>query len=208
MIDGRYTKPRDASHSHHVQKPLLGCDIDGVLYDFDSAARAILRQYGHNIPAVESAHWNGLEDEVGFDAWARMWSHSASRRELFRGGPAYISGVKTCRRLQQIVDLVIITHRPLDVADITMRWLANQKITPRALHFAGGRDKGAVEQRCIGYVEDRADNAREIAETTGCPVFVPRRPWNVGLDDDGLITYFDDWRVVEKWAKETVGGLR
>ena len=189
----------------NMNKPLLAVDIDGVLYDFISATCSLLRQDGYVVSYDDITHWHALESIVGKAANAKLWEGD-TRRELFRAGPAHLDSVAACRRMAQYVDLAIITHRPLDCADITMRWLADHHIHPRELHFAAGRDKGTIAD-CIGYIDDRGDNAIEIAETTGRRVWVPRRPWNGDLPEKmgaGGIRYFDSWGVVEDWVKREV----
>lgn len=184
-----------------VTKPLFGVDIDGVIYDFIGAACSVLRQMGHTVHYEDVTHWHALNELVGDRAMDRLWSTKALRRELFRGGPAHLDAVKAVRRLEQVVDLCFITHRPLDCADVTMAWLAEQKLHPRALHFASGMDKGAVAA-CIGYVDDRTDNAHQIATAPHAPkVFVPARPWNTDVDLE-LAELFTDWKVVETWVRQ------
>jgi uncharacterized HAD superfamily protein len=181
-------------------KPLLGVDLDGCLYDFDSAARAVLRLHGCKVDAHVSTYWDSLKDEVGPVAWRWMWENEHARRDIFRSGPPYQDGIKGVRQLEQIVDIAIITHRPLDVADITLSWLGERKLHPRAVHHAAGMDKSTVAE-CIAYVEDRGDNAVEIAAAMGGPVFVPRRAWNEGLEEVEGLRYFERWGEVTKWVR-------
>lgn len=176
----------------------IGIDIDGVLYDWDGAARDILRGLGHELSA-HSSHWNHIEDEVGKEAWKRLWQGDL-RRELFEVGRVYPQALEAVRFLQRGYDIAFITSRPRDVTDITLRWLAGLKLRPWAVFHVGTTSKAGIVD-AVAFIEDREENAHELKDAhPEAVVFAPDRPWNTKTRDD--IVKFADWQEVVKWAKQ------
>lgn len=178
---------------------MFGCDLDGCVYAFDEAARSLLRVHGLDVPAEPSAYWSHLKDQVPHEAWEWMWG--PGRRKLFGGGHAHPGAVETLRQLESRVRIIFITHRPIDCADVTLRWLADQRLHPYGVMHVAGENKGEAAPRCDFYVEDRDIVANEIHETTGSPVLLPRRPWNTSAWDDVGIIPFDEWTEVAQWVE-------
>lgn len=184
-------------------RPVLGCDIDGCIYPFIFAARSLFSLRGLDVEVSQDAdtHWDRLQEQVPPHEWEWLWG--PGRKELFDCAAAYPGSVKALRQLQQLCRIKYVTHRPLNVAHVTMNWMAKYKLTPYALMHTPGEPKSTHAVDCIAFIEDRTDNAVEIAER--CPhvqVLVPRRPWNEVIHGGtGNIQHFNEWEEVVAWVK-------
>jgi uncharacterized HAD superfamily protein len=191
--------------------PLFGCDIDGCVYPFIFAARSLFNLRGLDVEVSIDAdvHWDTLQAQVPPEEWEWLWG--AGRKTVFDSSAPYPGSTSALRQIQGMCRVKYVTHRPLDVAHVTMNWMAKHKLTPYALMHTPGEPKSQHAKDCIAFVEDRPDNAMEIA--IACPhvqVFVPRRPWNLVLETEpeygqqpvpGNITLFDDWKEVVAWVR-------
>lgn len=191
------------------RKLKIGVDIDGVLYPFDLAARSLLHLRGVDVRVADDAeYWNHTAALVGKDAWEWIWG--PGRRQVFESAPPYPGSIKAMRQLEQLVRIVYVTHRPLDVAHVTLRWLAYHKLNPHAVIHASGEKKSQYATDCIAFIEDRADNAREIADATDAQVWVPCRTWNsdVGTVPEDVarqnLRTFTDWKEVTEWVRQRI----
>lgn len=188
------------------QGPLIGLDCDGVLYRWDEAVWDTLRALrGVERPEYAEDHWFAIRDAMLKDDWHWLWNAKEPRRRMFGSGRPYAEGVRAAWELERLGRVVIVTHRPADVMDVTMAWLAAQRIRPHGLlHFGHGDKKWEHELSCATYIDDSAENAVAIA-AKGIPVHVPRRPWNREVHDGSdLILPFDDWSQPLDWIKENL----
>ena len=181
-----------------------------MIYPFDLAARNMLHLNGHDVKTGDniSQYWDHLPEEVGEDAMNWLWG--AGRRDLFESAPPYPGSIKAIRKIEQRARIMFLTHRPLDVAHVTMRWLAKHKLNPHMLIHAAGVPKSeyVLNTGCVAFVEDRSDNAREIDANTDAQVFVPYRGWNQDIMEEpySSIIMFDDWDVVVDYVISLTGG--
>ena len=188
-------------------KPKVLIDIDGCIYPFSTAARYLLHLHGVDVPVRQCAYWGELEDAVGKEHMDWLWGEG--RRELFDSSQPYPGSIRALHIIEQHARLKLVTHRPLDIAHVTMGWLARYKINPYELIHASGEPKSVYAKGCIMAMDDNSENAREIADGTGLPVWVPNRAWNedIGdqLDDNHArdIRKFDGWAEVSDWVQET-----
>jgi hypothetical protein len=186
----------------------VGCDIDGVLYPFDAAARLWLHLNGcPDVPQGDVAErWDHLHDQVDKEWLDLLWSKG--RQEVMDMCAPYAGAIKCLHRLEQHANLMLITHRPPDVAHATMRWCARHKLNPAVLAH-GKSDKSFWAKDCILFIEDRPDNVIEILEHTKHTfVVTPRRGWNKGLwgrvapDYARRFAYFNDWEEIPIYLKK------
>jgi uncharacterized HAD superfamily protein len=186
-----------------VPKPLLGCDIDGVIYPFTVAARTLLRMRGNDVVVSEDAdkYWNHLPDVVPAEEWRWLWN--SGRKQVFDMAQPYPGSITALKQIEQLCRIKYVTHRPADCARITMDWMARQHLNPYSLMHTPGEPKSPHAVDCIAFIEDRVDNAVEIAENTDAQVFVPRRSWNDGRVPQHIIM-FDDWEVVVSWVRRQI----
>lgn len=183
-------------------KPKLGVDLDGCVYSFDYGCRSQLKLRGNDIDVRESNHWNEMAEEVSKSEWEWVWNEGC--QAVFETAPEYPGMVSMLKRVQSRVDLIIITHRPLRVANVTLRRLGEAGLTPAAVIHCAGSDKSAIASDCIAYIEDRPENVLDLATVLQVPVFMPRRPYNeeyhaphFGPLDN--IHPYDDPKEIESW---------
>ena len=186
-------------------RPKFGVDLDGVVFAYDIGACIALKLRGVDIEVRESYHWNDIQERVSEEDWRWLWNEGS--RSCFEHAPAYPGIATQLRSIQDIVDLVIITHRPKGVIDITLRKLADMRLRPVAVHHVQGLDKADVEPDCIGYVDDKVENVLDLASRHEVPVFMPRKPWNRALHDPSDSGYsitmdirpYDNFEEVTQW---------
>ena len=185
--------------------PIVGVDIDGCLYPFDVAARTLLALDGVDVPQGDVAEkWNHLASQVTAEEWESIWAKH--RREVMDSAPPYPGSIKALHRMEQIARLVLLTHRPRDVAHATMRWLAKYGINPSMLIHASGESKASYvrEMHMLAFIDDRSETVREVIEETDTVVWMPRRGWNEDVQTVGQtrsLRFFDDWSDVADWVE-------
>jgi uncharacterized HAD superfamily protein len=174
-----------------MQKPVLGCDFDDVIMDFNGAFIPFHnRQYGTRV-TYEGHHTYSLEEVYGCDAHTiigRVHKFCDSLEHLETAPvPGAITGL---RILAQYFAIHIITSRSESTRDVTGSWL--RKNVPADIitdvHFTNSfghnpkllrRSKAEV---CIslgarGLIDDAAEHAKAVS-THGIAVALPDRPWN------------------------------
>ena len=194
--------------------PVVCVDLDGCVYPFDVAARTLLHLDGNPVALGDIAEkWDHIIEEVGREAWGTVWGKH--RQQVMDCAPPYPGSIKALHRIEQKAMLRIVTHRPRDIAYVTMAWLAKYHISPYQLIHCPGEPKSLYAQDAMAFVEDRADNAIEIAANAPmCSVWVPKRGWNAQLMEspeyeglfDGetppLLGFFDDWAKFADWVDD------
>lgn len=173
-----------------------GIDLDGVVYQWSPTAREMLKET-FGVVIGESQTWNWIKDHTTPIQWRWLWTEAVARG-LFARGDAYPGAIETLRDLMARGDeLVILAHRPPGAWMDTLRWLESYEVVPSEMHLYGnGGDKGLVP--CDWYVEDRLDNALQIAATVfgsgrmvNRSVYLMDRPWN--RDTDALVGAAKGW---------------
>jgi hypothetical protein len=189
-------------------RPKLGVDLDGVVFAFDIGACVALKMFRDvDIDVRESSHWNDIQERCSTSDWRWLWNEGT--RVAFDLAPAYPNVGTHLRTIQEMMDLVIITHRPRSVIDITLRKLAELRLRPIAVHHVQGYDKAHVAPDCIAYIDDKVENVLNLADECRVPVFMPKKPWNELLhvaDVRGSrdIRPYDDFKEIVQWVVQTI----
>ena len=162
----------------------IGMDIDGVLYQWSKTARYMLREVLPNSPYTkdgpmgkESAYWNYIPEHVAPEHWKWLWTEGV-RLGMFRHGHIYPGAIQAMRRLAEIGDVIIITHRPKAAVQDTLAWLVYQDFTLAGVHLLTNMEpKSTVRPKCDIYLDDKPENIEDLL--TICPqVYMMDRPWN------------------------------
>lgn len=190
-------------------RPKFGLDLDGVVFAFDIGACLALKfGRGVDIDVRESTCWNDIKERCSPQDWKWLWDSGV--RRAFEYAPIYPGVPTQLRQIQESVDLIVITHRPRKVIDITLRKLADIGLRPVAVHHVQGQDKSHIADDCIGYVDDKVENVIDLATTHDVPVFTPRKGWNrllwdptpldepVGMD----IRPYDNFEEITQWVRQ------
>lgn len=189
-------------------RPRFGLDIDGVLYNWDKTARYMLRTY-KSYPedgplAVESQSWDYIQRNVSKEDWNWLWN-TGVKQGLFRYGHLYKGTIEGVRRLAELGDVVVITHRPRAAVQDTLDWLSFLRLPFTETHLlTSGERKSLI--KCDLYVDDKPENFSDyFYNTDGVPLLWDRG-WNrhVAIPEGrgGLVR---SWEEVVEHARKVRG---
>lgn len=187
-----------------MSKPRFGLDLDGVVYDFEGAARFILRTI-HGIDIEESPYWDHIPQRLEAlgrkDLWGWLFSPEGGRAGLWRSGHVLKGAVEAARELAEHSQLVVITRRPRTAIADTLLWLGFHGIPADEVHVLGDSPKHEVEW-CRWYVDDNADNIAELERyTVAKRLFLWDRPWNEGCVTAGRVQRVNNWNTIIEEVK-------
>lgn len=167
----------------------VGIDLDGVLYNFESAFRQyLMEEYG--FPAAqcpEPTRWEFYEDwGIGLAEFRRICNEAADARRLWTREPLW-GGVGVRKALHDLQldghTLHIITRRDFGTPGSvsawgTAAWLGECRVPYDTLTFSA--DKTILPTDWM--IEDNVDNYLAL-EASGCRSVLIDRPWNQYLVD-------------------------
>jgi hypothetical protein len=168
----------------------IGCDIDGVLADFNTAfiARVILvtgkdlfpvrpfdiptwnypEHYGYTGAEV-SAVWESIKADDNF--WASLPAYDDTRATLFHLSNQQYMGD----------DIYFVTARPgVFAKQQTERWLRANGFTNPTVLISSLKGHCAEALALDRYLDDRWENALSVADTPDTYPYLLVRPWNRG----------------------------
>lgn len=163
----------------------IGLDIDGVMYKWDKTARYMLRDVLPDSPykellQQESQGWDWIKENVVPEHWEWLWTEGV-RLGLFRYGHLYPGTIQAVRRLAEIGDVVLITHRPKNAVTDTLAWLGLLNLPLAGVHLLTNQEpKSWVSPHCDVYLDDKPANIYDLAVNTSGTACLMARPWNVG----------------------------
>lgn len=183
-----------------MSRPILGIDLDGVVFDWANSAVRTLRQYDYPAPSPDEWQgWNYLQENVSPEAWQWLWRHGL--RNMFGNGQAYPGATTALHYLESKAHVAFLTQRPRKIADVTLDWLARHGLRPFAVVHLDGCKAHVFD--CVAYVEDRPKNLWDLVDT-GAKVFAPVRPWNQEVHSDPRIHSYEHWGEITSWAREAL----
>jgi 5'(3')-deoxyribonucleotidase len=161
--------------------------------------------YPHEGPlGLESTHWNSIQDHVDKKHWQWLWG-SGVKNGLFRYGHLYKGSIEALRSLNEIGDVVIITHRPRSAVQDTLDWLSYLRLPFMEVHLlTNGEPKSSVPH-CDMYVDDKPDNIIDFTDNTKGLPLLWARGWNTDMqvkDPGGVFKIVTKWGEVIDHAKE------
>jgi uncharacterized HAD superfamily protein len=182
------------------RRPVLGLDIDGVVYDFWTSARdVILRIFGLAIP-TDWPEWDGPKTYLRAlgraDIWDWLWSREAALNGLYHLGNPYIGALDAVRRLSRKHDVVALTSRPSFAAPQTLGWVSTALPTLSGVVVLGDRPKSSVT--CDIYIDDAPHHVRDLDIDTSARVLLVDRPWNTCVTDPSITRVPNDWSFVDQ----------
>lgn len=189
-----------------MQRIRFGLDMDGVIYDWHSAARFLWNhKFNLDLPRPEDM-WNRWDGHLDYmtkeqDAW--LWKEGVERG-LFRHGHVRRGAVEFCRDLDTIADIVLITHRPLQARQDTLDWIAFHKIPTSEIHMLHAmEDKSNINVDLA--LDDKPDNVLSFWQK-GVQGLLWDRAWNHNWTVAGNKMLADHyrcktWEDVLSWAK-------
>lgn len=128
----------------------LGIDLDGVVADFDSGWMSRYREEFGTDPRSPKVVWDGLHLATHFPDMQAFWQW-VHERQVFRHLDPIPGAVEALVTLaDQGHQVVILTAKPDRTIPDTLRWIADQAIPTREIHFI--HDKHLVA--CDVYLDD------------------------------------------------------
>ena len=127
---------------------------------------------------------------------------------LFRHGHLYPGTIKAIRRLSELGDVIVITHRPKHAVHDTLAWLAYQNLPLSGIHILTGQEpKSSAEPKCDAYLDDKIENCFDLHHNTQARlVALMDRPWNqrpCRLEGEGRhLRRVNDWQHFIDYVEE------
>lgn len=173
------------------ERPLIGVDVDGVLYCWDRTARYMLRQKmireGRAVPIEltrPSTGWHMIQNTVREEDWEWLWSEGVEQG-LFRHGDVMSGAIFGVQALHEFADLMIITSRPEQGVHDTMAWL-NLHLSHVPLSginiLSHGQPKSAVRPTPDLLIDDGLHNMEDWTRNTNSRFILFNQPWNKAGD--------------------------
>lgn len=175
-----------------VTKPLIGLDVDGVLYRWGKAVRAVmLDKYGLDIPEDE---WFSKEHCTA-EQWDWIWSKEGVEL-VFGSGEPFPGAVEFVSKLREVASVRILTACPPLAQDARVKWLRKHGILYDELAWVdppakndgiSAAHKSAVMPHCDYYIDDNPGNCVELSKNTNATVILVDHSWNRDEKFENLI---------------------
>jgi uncharacterized HAD superfamily protein len=182
----------------------IGLDMDGCLYNWDAAIRAlIVERFGIEVPV--STTWDFIKEYAGAEAWRWVWKPKQVVR-MFSEGRAYPGAAEGAAALRAMTDqLFVISSGPSESTDPKTAWLEKQGIEyDRLIRLDFGVPKTAIP--CDLYVDDGPHVAEQVVRAK-FKQWEPRlilvdRPWNQDVEDHPRMHRARGWEEVVRVARD------
>lgn len=183
----------------------IGIDIDGVIADTDTAFRKKMKEvFGRDFPRDEVKVFNyencfkftGKEKDIFYNLFfdEELWKSI----KLIKGARPILL------KLKQKHSLILITGRPVEIKNITLKWLKTKKIPFDNLYFMQGRQKHEIAKlnghKLSLFLEDHPDYAFRMVQS-GVRVLLMDYPWNQSLSSHPQITRVKNWKQIRKFLE-------
>ena len=152
----------------------IALDLDGVVYKWGDTARYLIRTY-HGIDLGESTHWDYIKDAVPSHVWRWLWNEGVDNG-LFRYGHLYRGAVEGVHALSELGSVEIVTHRPRNAVNDTLRFLAYLELPLAGVHILTASEPKSSVPADV-YIDDSPLVAEELSRSGKTLVLVDR-PWN------------------------------
>lgn len=163
----------------------IGIDIDGVISDFVTSFRKLVKEeYGIDF-GYDDIHQHDLWKVLGIqkDEVLKLILKTFEYDLGFQ--PGAVDGIK---KLYEKHEIVLVTARPLESKQTTINWLKKHKIPHHDLIFTREGEKHNNKELSFDVIID--DNLEEITNWIGkaTQILVYNHPWNKSLN---IKNYFE-----------------
>jgi len=189
---------------------LIGLDLDGVCYNWDKTVRYMLRQRimakGANPPAslsVAAISWDSTKEAVTPEDWRWVWAEAIDLG-LYRYGHVITGAIEGVQALNNLGDVVVITHRPKSAVHDTLAWLGfmfNRVPLSGVIIHSNGQAKSQVESQPDVYIDDAVHVADDVLDNTQSSVILFDQPWNQNARPSSRLYRAIGWPQVVKIAE-------
>ncbi len=165
---------------------IIGCDVDGVLADFNEAFIArVVKVTGRNLfPEGYEPHTWDYPEALGYtkDETTQVWTGIQEDRTFWSSLLGYEGAMENIERLinrqAEGDDVYFITSRPGILAKRqTEEWLSRRGFPRPTVLISSDKGRVAKALKLNRYIDDRTENAISIPEETRS--FLLTRPWNI-----------------------------
>lgn len=190
-----------------MKKLNLCVDIDGTVTEPYFWLKYANQHFKRTITPEDITSYS-IEDILGIEKEA-FYAFYKEYGPLLHGEAEIRSGVReTLDRLYENHDIHFITARALEMHPVSLEWLQRHKLPLDSLTLLGSHDKvgKATELSCDIFVEDRYENAIQLAEA-GFLVLLIDCAYNKG-DIPSNVIRVKDWPeigdVIDRHAEEAL----
>lgn len=159
----------------------IGIDIDGTVTDPGSILPFMNEAFGRNLSLADCVEYNlatvyNIPEEV-FDKWL-----DEQGEQLYRSAILHAHADEILKQWHHSHRLVYISARDEKHLPVTYEWLKRFDIPYHSVHCIGSHDKLSSAKECGVqiFLEDRKENAIQLAEELRIPVFLFDTPYNQG----------------------------
>lgn len=177
----------------------IGIDIDGVIADFVTSFRAIIKEkfdleFGYeDIREHDLYKVLGIGEQEAVELIISTFDYNLNTQP---------DAIESIRKLSKDHEIVLITARPKEVEDITKKWLKEKGIEYNKLIIVTEGNKHLTEKEGFDVIID--DHLKEIIRwTQKVPlVLVYNHPWNKSLNIKNNFERVYSWEdILEKLDK-------
>jgi len=168
----------------------IGLDVDGVVYDWDSSVRRILKMT-YDLDIGVSRSWDHIDSRCTPEQWSSLWS-GYPLMDMFTRGFYYPGAITAVETLALDHEVFFITATPPAVRKARGISLFSDFRGINGVIFVdpGSDDKTLL--KCDLYVDDKQETV-EYYRRAGKRAWIMDRPWNQ--------TYFHpDVARVRNWS--------
>lgn len=160
----------------------VAVDIDGVMFNFATVIQERTSQFmGVTLPFP--TRWEFYEDwGMTHDGFHSYLKRLAVEEDIFDHGSPYHNTTEGWKSLrEQGLNIHIITHRPWEAYEQTIKWLERFRFIPDTLHFTGDKASvlaGTTDDECAS-IDDHYEQYC-MYHNRGVHSFLRAQPWNAG----------------------------
>lgn len=176
----------------------IGIDIDGTVTCPSSLLPHLNQAFGKNLSLADCLEYD-LANVYGVAAEEMNAWFAKNSDMLCRVAPVHGDADLILREWYKKHKLVYISARHQADWDATLHWFAARAIPHHHIELIGSHDKVTAAKRwnVDMFIEDRLENALQLAEELSIPVFLFDTPYNQAKLPE-LVRRIYDWRELEK----------
>lgn len=180
-------------------KMKIGIDIDGVISDFVTSFRQLIKKEYDVDFGYDDIHQHDLYKVLGIpETEAKKLIVKTFEYDLgFQ--PGAIDGIN---KLYTKHEIILVTARPIETKQKTLEWLRKNNISYHDIVFTREGEKHHVEELCFDAIID--DHLEEITNWIGKvpQVLVFNHPWNKSLNIKNRFERIYGWEnILERFYK-------
>ncbi|WYP27958.1 hypothetical protein NSQ54_07680 [Alkalihalobacillus sp. FSL W8-0930] len=182
----------------------IGLDIDGTVTDPAAFVPALNQSFGKNLTLDDLTSYD-LTGVLGitrdeFTTWMKT-----NEATIYANVKMAEHAKVVLEKWQQSFELYYVTARGSYLEEVTRAWFESNSVPNHHIELLGQHNKidSVTEHQLDLFLEDKHDNAVDIATHCGIPVLLLDTPYNQGHDPEGVIRV-KDWLSAEHWVENWI----